>query len=99
MTSSTNAKRHPWLIGLTLLLGIIIYTWLNLFSYQEIDITEAPGIKAYLRINNVTKQVCVMPIGRTLKTLHYFMGQGKSRFDAEHGMGISYYEFCPLPMK
>ena len=95
MTNSTNAKRHPWLIGLILLMGIIMYTWLNLFSYQEIDITEHQGIKAHLRINNVTKEVCVMPIGRTLKTLHFFMGQGKSRVNAEYEMGISFYGFCP----
>jgi hypothetical protein len=99
MTNSANSARQQWLIGSTLIVGIVVYTWLNLFSYQEIGITEHVGIKAYLRINNVTKQVCVMPIGRTLKVYHYLIDQGKSRFDAEQEMGISFYGFCPLPQK
>jgi hypothetical protein len=99
MTNNANSARQLWLIGLALILGIVVYTWLNLFSYQEIDITEHNGIKAYLRINNVTKQVCVMPIGKTLKAFHLLMGQGKSRFDVEQEMGIIFYGFCPLPSK
>ena len=95
MTNSANSARQQWLIGLTLLVGIAAYTWLNLFSYQEIEITEHQGVKAYLRINNVTKQACVMPIGRGVLLLPYYVDQGKSRSDAEYEMGISFYGFCP----
>jgi len=94
MTNSTNAKRHPWLIVLTLVAGIVVYIWLHLFSYQEIKIKE---IIVYMRINNLTKEICVMPIGTVQEIFHDGTEDGWSRYEIEQILGISFYGVCPLP--